>query len=168
MRPVNALLDVAKRALSVLVALIVLFEEWGWEPLQRLMARIARLPGLRHLEARIARAPPSAALIVLALPALLLVPAKLVGLWLIAQGEAAWGVVAIVVAKVAGTALVARVFTLTRPALMRLAWFAAIYGRWVVWKDAVIERVRASWAWRTGRAIKRDIALRVRRWRQSG
>ena len=164
----NIVISVIRRALSVLVALIVLFEEWGWEPLQRLMAWIAQLPGLRHLEAAIARAPPRVALLVLAVPGLLLVPAKLVGLWLLAQGEPAWGVAVIVVAKVVGTAIVARLFALTRPALMRLPWFATLYRRWAKWKGLVLTRVRASWVWRTGREIKHAIVLRLRRlWRST-
>ena len=61
MKPLTTVL---KRAFGALIALLVLFEEWGWEPLQRLMARIARLPGLRQLEAAIARLPPWAALVV--------------------------------------------------------------------------------------------------------
>jgi hypothetical protein len=117
--------------LSVLVALIVLFEQWGWEPLQRLMARIAELPGLRHLESLIARLPPWAALVVLLLPSLLLVPVKLGALWLIGIGRGGLGVLLIVVAKVVGTAVIARLFTLTRPALRRLSWFEALYTRWV-------------------------------------
>src|SRR6185295_20235912 len=57
-RPMKRLITALKRAFGVLVALIVLFEEWGWEPLQRLMARIGRLPVLRHIEALIERLPP--------------------------------------------------------------------------------------------------------------
>jgi hypothetical protein len=159
MRP---LITACRRALSVLVALIVLFEQWGWEPLQRLMARIAELPGLRHLESLIARLPPWAALVVLLLPSLLLVPVKLGALWLIGIGRGGLGVLLIVVAKVVGTAVIARLFTLTRPALRRLSWFEALYTRWVAWKDAVITRVRASWVWRSGRALKRAL---LRRWR---
>lgn len=161
----NALISVIKRALGVLVALLVLFEEWGWEPLQRLMAWIARLPGLRHLEALIARAPPLAALFVLVVPGLLLVPAKLMGLWLFAQGQPVLGVAVFALAKVVGTALVARLFALTRPALLRLHWFAAIYLRWVAWKTVVLARVRESWAWRTGRAVKREALRQWERWR---
>lgn len=164
MKPVTTAL---KRAFGVLVALIVLFEEWGWEPLQRLMARIARLPGLRQLEEMVTRLPPWAALIVLLLPSLLLVPVKLAALWLIGIGKGGLGLAVIVLAKVGGTAIVARLFALTRPALKRLAWFEAIYGRWVAWKESVIVRVRASWAWRMGRAIKRSVVARLRRFRQS-
>jgi hypothetical protein len=161
----NALITVCRRALSVLVALIVLFEEWGWEPLQRLMARIAQLPGLRHLEAWVARLPPWAALITFLVPSLLLVPVKLGALWLIGIGRGGLGVLLIVVAKVIGTAVIARLFALTRPALRRLPWFDALYSRWVAWKDSVITRVRASWVWRTGRALKRTLQRQWARWR---
>ena len=39
-----------RRAAGALLALLILFEEWGWEPLQQAMARLARLPVLRSLE----------------------------------------------------------------------------------------------------------------------
>lgn len=140
-----------------LLALLILFEEWGWEPLQRLMARIGRLPVLRRLEALITRLPPRAALAVFLLPTLLLLPVKLLALWLIGQGKALLGGVVIVVAKLVGTALVARLFTLTKPALMTMPWFAGLYGRWSAWKAALLVRVRASWAWRVGRVFKRRV-----------
>jgi len=160
------LTTVFRRAFGVLIALLVLFEEWGWEPLQRLMARIARLPGLRQLEAMVANLPPWAALIVVLLPSFLLVPVKLFALWLIGVGKGGLGLTVIVVAKILGTALVARLFTLTRPALKRLLWFEAIYGRWVAWKESVIARVRLSWAWRVGRVVKRSVVARMQRFRQ--
>lgn len=154
-----------RRLLGALLALLILFEEWGWEPLQRLAARIARLPPLAWLERRITRLPPWAALGVFALPMLALLPVKLAALWLIGQGRATLGVLLIVAAKLVGTALVARLFTLTQPALMQLAWFARGYRRWMAWKTALIERVRASWAWRVGRLLKRRAAQRLAHWR---
>ena len=54
----------------------------------------------------------------------------------------------------AGTALLARVFQLTQPALMRIAWFAWGYNLFVPWRDAVFAKVRATWAWRYGRIVK--------------
>jgi hypothetical protein len=162
MRPLTTVL---RRAFGALIALVVLFEEWGWEPLQRLMARIARLPGLRQLEEAIARLPAWAALIVLVLPSLLLVPVKLAALWLIGAGKSSLGVTVIVVAKIVGTAIVARLFTLTRPALARLTWFEVVYRRWVAWKEIVVARVRASWAWRAGRVLKRAAVRQWTRWR---
>jgi hypothetical protein len=35
-----------------------LFEEWGWAPLQRALACLGRLSGLRWIESAVRRAPP--------------------------------------------------------------------------------------------------------------
>jgi hypothetical protein len=73
----------------------------------------------------------------------------------------------IVLAKVAGTALLARIFQLTQPSLMRLPWFARVYTRWVAWKAVLVEQVRASWVWRSARVIKRRVAQQLARWRRT-
>jgi hypothetical protein len=163
----KVLITALKQAAAVLFALLILFEEWGWEPLQRLMARIARLPVVRHLEAAIARLPPWAALVVLLLPLLVFVPAKFAAVWLIGSGRPGRGVAALIAAKVIGTAVIARIFALTRPALLTLRWFAALHARWTAWKDIWIARVRASWAWRAGRAVARAVRRQWARWRQA-
>ncbi len=152
-----------RRALSLPVALLVVFWEWGWEPLQRAFARLARLRVLHWIEARIRALPPWGALIVFLLPSLLLLPVKLLALWLIGKGQALFGLLVIVLAKLVGTALLARIFLLTQPALMRLAWFAALYNRWMPWKDSLLARVRASWAWRVGRVFRRRAVAHWRR-----
>jgi hypothetical protein len=82
------------------------------------------------------------------LPTLLLLPVKLLALWLIGHGKVLGGTLVILTAKVVGTAIVARLFNLTRDTLMQLAWFARLYTRWVAWKDALLAQVRASWPWR--------------------
>lgn len=137
-----------KAPLRLVLALVILFEEWGWQPLQNLMARIAQLPVLRRIEVRIAALPSYAALVAFFLPGLALLPVKIGALWLIAQGQRALGLTLIAVAKLIGTAIVARLFTLTQPALMRLPWFAALYARWTTWKDALLAWVRGSALWR--------------------
>jgi len=154
-----------KRLVGALLALLILFEEWGWVPLQRAAAFVARLPPLAWLEGRIAALPPWGALAVFAAPTLALLPVKIAALWLIGQGHPALGLAVIVGAKIVGTAVVARLFSLTRPALVRLAWFARFYGRWTAWKDALLVRVRASWGWRVGRMLKHRWRQRWLRWR---
>jgi len=129
------------------VALVILFEEWGWAPLGRLLARLGRLPFFAMIERRIQALPPYASLAVFAVPFLALLPVKLLALWLIANERPLHGLAFILFAKLAGTALMARLFTLTQPALMRIGWFARYYGRWTAWKDALLARVRASPAW---------------------
>jgi len=149
--------------IRVILAVVILFEEWGWEPLQRAMAAIGRLPVFRQLEAVVRRLPPYVALVVFFLPGLLLLPIKLLALWLIGIGHAGMGLCVIVGAKVIGTAVVARIFALTQPALMSLPWFARLYGRWTVWKEGLLVWVRASAVWRSARAIKLRIKRLMRR-----
>ena len=112
-RPVSAVLLL----LRLLLALLILFEEWGWEPLRRALIRLGRLAVMRRIEAAVARLSPPAALAVLLLPTLGLLPVKLLALWLIARGAALAGLVVIVVAKLLGTAVLAWLFTRTQPAL---------------------------------------------------
>ncbi|NDP40017.1 MAG: hypothetical protein GZ093_14910 [Rhodoferax sp.] len=150
-----------------LLALLILFEEWGWEPLQRALAWVGRLPGLRWLEERIRALPPYAALALFLLPTVMLLPVKLLALWLIGQGQVLSGTLVILGAKLVGTTAVARLFTLTRPALMQLAWFARLYTRWIDCKEALLTQVRASWPWRLGRVLKRRWKRRLRRFGHS-
>ncbi|MDD2925370.1 hypothetical protein [Rhodoferax sp.] len=149
-----------------LLALLILFEEWGWEPLQRALAWVGQLPGLRWLESRIQTLPPYGALAIFLLPTLLLLPVKLLALWLIGQGQVLGGTLVILTAKVAGTAIVARLFSLTRDTLMQLGWFARLYTRWVNWKEALLAQVRASWPWRLGRVLKQRAKQRWARWKR--
>ena len=165
---IATLLRPLRQAAMAGLALLLVFEEWGWEPLQRLLARVAHLPVMRQIEAGVQRLPPWAALAVFLLPTALLLPVKLAALWLVAQGHGLAGVALIVLAKLVGTAIVARLFVLTRPALLQMPWFARLYGRWVPWKEALLTRVRArlraSWVWRASRWVKRGLKRRWSRW----
>ena len=157
-----------RRALGALLALLILFEEWGWEPLQQALARLGRLPPVAALERWIGSLPPRAALALFVLPSLALIPVKLAALWLIGQGRPLLGLAVIVLAKLLGTALVARLFALTRPALLQMPRFARGYGRWLGWKEALLAQFRASRGWRTVRALRRLARQRwARWWRQS-
>ena len=164
LKPLRGLVRAAKALAVWGFALLVLFEEWGWTPLARLLGTLSRLPVIAALERRIARLPPVGALAVCFTPAVLLLPLKIAALWLIGRGQVAAGVLLIVIAKVAGTALFARLFMLTQPQLLRLAWFARLYRRWLNWKHRALSYVRRSAAWRALRVLKR----RVRRWWRQG
>jgi len=161
----RALLKALAWPFKWLLALLILFEEWGWEPLQRLLARIGRSPGLRWIEAWVQRLPPYAALALFAVPALALLPIKILALWLISLGRVLLGTVVILLAKLVGTAVLARLFTLTQPALMQLGWFARTYARWSAWKESLLAWARATTPFRIVRAIKRRWRQRWRRWR---
>jgi hypothetical protein len=148
---------------QIVAALILLFEEWGWKPLSEALAWLARFPLVARLEALISRLPPYAALAVFALPTAILLPVKLVAMWLLAKGQVATATATFVAAKIASTALVARIFVLTRPSLMQIGWFARAYTWFMPWKERLFAQIRASWVWRYGRMMKRRVSLAIKR-----
>jgi hypothetical protein len=153
---------VLRRAFEALLAIIILFEEWGWRPLAAALATLARFAPIARIEAGIAGLPPYPALLIFAAPSALLFPLKLLSLWLVGNGHLLSATALFIGAKVVGTALVARIFQLTQPALMRLAWFAWLYDIVMPWKSALLQRVRESWVWRQGRLIKARVKAQAR------
>ena len=137
------------------LALVLIFGEWGWEPLARAMDRLARLPVWAQLEVLIRRLPPYAALLLLCLPMVALLPVKLLAVYWMTRGHTVLGLLVVLSAKVVGTAVAARLFQLTQPALLQLAWFRRWYPRWRVWKDGVIAQVKSARPWRRAQAFVR-------------
>jgi hypothetical protein len=150
-------------ALNVVAALLLLFEEWGWRPLSNLVAQLARFPLWAKLELWIAGLPPYAALTTLAVPSAILIPAKLLGVYLLATGHLVSATTVIVLAKLASTALITRIFILTKPSLMRIGWFARAYELFVPWQEALFAYIRNSSVWRYGRMLKARVANSLRR-----
>ena len=153
----NFLKRILKSLLVAPVALFLLFEEWGWEPLAACFAALGRLPVWRQLERLIVRLPPWAALLAFGVPVLVLIPIKLLALYLLGEGHLGMGLGLILAAKLAGTALAARLFQLTQPALMQIRWFARAYTAWKNWKDQMLRQVRSSWPWRAGRRLRQRV-----------
>jgi hypothetical protein len=151
-----------RTALIWALGLVLLFEEWGWEPLARGLAWVGRWPGLRWIEATIRRLPPYGALALFALPALCLLPVKLLALYWLGHGHTVSGVALILGAKVGGTAITARLFMLTHPTLMQLAWFERLYKRWMVFKERVLAQVKASPAWQQWLRARLQIQSKAR------
>jgi hypothetical protein len=140
-----------------MLALVLLFEEWGWDYLAAVLAWIGRLPGLSWIEARIRALPPYGALALFAVPMLSLLPVKLLALYWLSHGHKLLGIGVIVAAKVGGTAITARLFMLTQATLMQLAWFARLFKRWIAFKDRVLAQVKQSAAWRAWLGAKARI-----------
>ena len=165
-QPPPTLFRRALRALlAIPVALWMVLEEWVWDSLTAAMAWLARLRAVRWVEARIARLPPYAAMAMFLLPWLVLVPAKIIGLWFIGTGHVAAGLGVFVLAKVVGTALLARLFALTRPALLTIGWFRRLYLWFTGWRDRLYAFVRSLRAWQRAKEWVRRLRLVLRAWR---
>lgn len=142
MRIVQRLWRLLRLPFLALAALVMWIEEWGWGPLTAWAGQIAHWPPLARLEARICKVPPGIALALFLVPAVLLVPVKLLALWFIHSGHAAFGIGVIVAAKLLGTALVGRLFTITEPQLIRFRWFAGALHWWRLTKLRVKAAVK--------------------------
>lgn len=146
-----------------LAALVLLVEAWTWKVGSRAAARMGAWPPLRWLEGRIRLLPPWAALAAFVLPGLLLLPVKLLALLAIAHGHALSGILGFIVAKLGGAAVVARIYVLTLPTLLTLAWFARWHSGFLLLKDRWLGALRASSFWRQTRAAIAGLRRTLRR-----
>lgn len=146
----------------MLAALLLWFWEWLWEPLERFMAMIGRWPLLRLLEAWIGRAPRYVALACFIIPGAVLLPFKLLGLYFIGHGAAFLGICTFLAAKVVGTALVAHIFTLTKPQLMEIAWFARAYAAVLRFRNYVFDTLHRHPLYQRTRATLAAFRQRLR------
>lgn len=162
LRVVRTFRTVLRTLIEIILALIIIFEEWGWRPLAALLAHLARLKPVAAVEAGISSLPPYPSLLVFTLPSALLFPLKLLSLWLIADGRLLLASLLFAGAKIAGTALLARIYQLTEPKLMQLAWFARLHGIVIPWKDALVARVKATPVWRAAADLKSRAKLAVK------
>jgi hypothetical protein len=92
-----------------------------------------------------------------------MLPFKFVGFWLIAHHHSGLGLAIFIVAKVVGTAFLARIFELTKPALLGIEWFQKLYLRLSTWRDQLYAYVRSFRAWRMANAwiTNARVALRA-------
>lgn len=153
--------------LALLAALWILAEEWIWDSLAAFMARVGRLPIIRQLEAFIARQPPYLAMISFLIPWLILLPAKFLALWLMGTGHVKSGVMVFVIAKVTGTAILARLFTLTKPALLTIRWFARLHAWYSGWRDRIYAYVKAMPSYIAAKAWIARTRVAMRTWFKS-
>ena len=153
------------RGLGTLVAAIwVVLEEWIWDSLTAAMAWLGRLPLVRWVEARIARLPAYWAMAVFLVPMAGLMPAKIFALWLIGTGHIKAGATVFVAAQILGTALAARLFTLTKPALLSIGWFARVYAWFCGWRDRLHAYLRSLRIWQAAKAWAAKVRATLRAW----
>lgn len=148
-----------KRVLELLLvpvaAAIVFFEDVLLHYLGRAMAAVARWPPIARIEGWLAGLPPWAALIAFVAPSTLVLPVKLAAVWFAMQGKFIFATGAIVLGKVVATALVARLYKILRPTLLRLSWYLRAETWLFEFRDRVYGFVRALPAWQTAAAVIR-------------
>jgi hypothetical protein len=144
------------RPLWILVAVVFLVEGWLWRQLAAAVGRVVDFIALPALKARVAagleRLAPATTLLVFLVPVILLLPIKLLGLWMLARGSWLGALAVLLLAKIVSMGVTAFIFQVTRPKLLQLGWFRWIHDRvlaGLAWAHRQIDphkqRVRA-WA----------------------
>ncbi|MDE2577753.1 MAG: hypothetical protein KGL46_03010 [Hyphomicrobiales bacterium] len=140
------------------LAAIFLIEAWLWDFVGGAIARlVAALPieALRKiLRAIVARTPPLVALGFFAVPVLVVLPFKLVGVALIASGRLVLGGAVFITAKTLGLGVTAFIFDVCHDRLMEMDWFVRLYQRVLSWRDWAHEQVAPYRA-----ALRQRVAL---------
>jgi len=144
--------------LIFLAAAWMLFEDWVWDSIVAFMEAAGRLKIISRFETFLARQNPYLLLTLFIFPFLIMIPAKLYGLFLIADGKVIRGVTIFVVAKVTITALITRLFIIGKDKLLQIKAFAAFYYWFKDKKEWLYSEVRKLPAWQTAR--ERIIRLR--------
>jgi hypothetical protein len=169
------------RPFWVVLALLFLLEAWLWDHLEPFVARLVNvIPWVRlkaWLARRIEALSPWATLIVFVVPFILLLPLKLLEVWLLATQQWIAAIAVLIAAKLIGLGVTAFIFDVTRDKLLQMAWFAGVYDyvMWLRrWAHDITEPVRARvkrWLWllkpeRAGRFLRRLMRLRHRAYRR--
>ena len=98
------------------------------------------------------------------IPAAILLPFKLAAFWLIARGHGILGLEVFVIAKIVGTAFLARIFALTKPQLLTIGWFARLNAWFTGWRDRVYAYVKSLPAWLAAKAWIARVKDSARQW----
>lgn len=140
---------VSRLFLLILAALWMLFEDWVWDSIVALMEVAGRLKSISRFETFLAKQNRYLLLALFTFPFLIMIPAKLYGLFLIASGKVVHGVIIFVMAKALITALVTRLFVISRDKLLQIEAFAAFYYWFTRKKAWLYSEVRKLPGWKT-------------------
>jgi len=149
-----------------IVAAVLLFEEWFWIRSTRAMAKFAVMAHLTAVGHWIRRRPPGQALALFILPVLALYPFKVLALLALARGDIVLGGVALVAAKLVATAVFARLYELTEPAIVQFAWIRRGRAKFLHARASLHAWLEARPAYRRARTlIRRETAHLAHRYR---
>jgi hypothetical protein len=143
-----------------IAAAIVFIEETLLRYLGLAMAAIAKWPPVARLEAWLRGLPPWAALLAFVAPSLLVIPIKLSAVWFAFHHRYGLSLASVVIGKMMATALVARLYQVLRPTLVKMSWYLRA-ETWVFgWRDRLYGFVRSLAAWQRAKALIQN----ARRW----
>jgi hypothetical protein len=154
-----------KRALELLIvplaAAVVFFEQTLIRMLNAITAVVARWAPIAALEAWLRKQPSWIAMLAFVAPSILILPIKFSAIFFVAHRHFMMAIAAVVIGKVLATAIVARLYVVLRPTLMKIGWFARLDTWFFFWRDRAYAYVRALPAWQKAKAAIDRMRLRL-------
>lgn len=143
-----------KYLLTLLMFVVILVEEAFWSLFEAVSGYFARFKLVRKLEDFVAARSPAVCLALFLIPILLMLPFKIVGVWLIARGHPLDGLFVFLLAKATGTFLAARLLAITKNKLMTIRWFAYCFDKFIGWKEGVKNYIHATASYKSYRKFR--------------
>lgn len=154
---VSVVRAVARFVVAIAVVIYTLLDELLFPLVRPLLRWLGALQLFQRLGALIQRLPPYVVLALLAVPFIIIEPAKVVALYWIATGQVVLGVVALGLAQVISLLTCERIFHVGHEPLMRIGWFKALMGWLFGLRDKALDWVRATQVWRWATRVGRDV-----------
>ena len=153
-----------KKILLSILAVILIIEEWLWDGLSAFGHFLIGLLRLDDFERWLSQVSPNVALVAFMVPVLIVTPINLYALRLLAHGLILQGILLEIVAKLLGTLLVSRVFTLTKNQLLSFRLLAVIYSTVMRWLNWAHQKITDTTVYKLAKSLKLQIKSIISGW----
>jgi hypothetical protein len=153
-----------KKILLSILAVILIIEEWLWDGLSAFGHFLIGLLRLDDFERWLSQVSPNVALVAFMVPVLIVTPINLFALGLLAHGLILQGIFLEIVAKLLGTLLVSRVFTLTKNQLLSFRLLAVIYSTVMRWLNWAHQKITDTTVYKLAKALKLQLKSIISGW----
>jgi hypothetical protein len=153
-----------KKILLSILAVILIIEEWLWDGLSAFGHFLIGLLRLDDFERWLSQVSPNVALVAFMVPVLIVTPINLFALGLLAHGLILQGILLEIVAKLLGTLLVSRVFTLTKNQLLSFKLLAVIYSTIMRWLNWAHQKITDTTVYKLAKSLKLQIKSIISGW----
>jgi hypothetical protein len=142
----------------------LIIEEWLWDGLSAFGHFLIGLLRLDDFERWLSQVSPNVALVAFMVPVLIVTPINLYALRLLAHGLILQGILLEIVAKLLGTLLVSRVFTLTKNQLLSFRLLAVIYSTVMRWLNWAHQKITDTTVYKLAKALKLQLKSIISGW----
>ena len=138
---------IGRAVVTIAVVIYTVLDELLFPLFRPLIRRLGELQLFQRLGALIGRLPPYVALALLAVPFVIIEPAKLFAVYWGATGHVVQGTILLLIAQVLSLLICERIFHAAYEPLMRIGWLKALLGWLFGLRDRAIRWAKSTAAW---------------------